>query len=467
MRTIGVRCYGFTQPCQQNPLMPRLSSCYKTTMNRIVAAALLFFLFLSVPSGDALRAETISDISKPWWPSWRGDMSGSARIPGVEIPLEWGPDKHVRWRIDLPEAGNSTPAVWGDRVFVTQAITSEKSRNLMCFNRADGRLLWKQGLVYAAEERTHRDNPYASASPAVDQDLVVTSFGSAGVVAYDHDGKEQWRRDFGAIDHVWGNSSSPVIVGDVVIHYHGPARDAVLYGLNRRTGETVWQWNEPAWKPGLRTDGFQERSDDGVIGSFSTPIVVESELGKELIMSFPMELKSFDPASGAVRWTCAGLNPLVYTSPVFEDGIVVAMGGYFGNSIGVRVGGAGDVTSSHRLWQEVRHHGGISSGVAHEGHLYAQDAGGIAYCFSMSTGEMVWKARLPGAAKSWGSFVLAGDHIYTLSQAGDSVVFRASTKGLEVLARSDLGEHTNSSIAVAGNELFIRTHEALWCIGEL
>ncbi len=436
-------------------------------MNSFLNPALLTILLLNALSGVAILAEPGAKDPLLSWPAWRGDLSGSARIPGADVPLEWSRDKHVRWRINLPEAGNSTPTIWGDRVFLTQAVTGDKSRNVMCFDRKDGRLLWKQGLIYTAEERTHRDNPYASASPAVDKDLVVASFGSAGVVAYDHEGKEQWRRDFGTIDHVWGNSSSPVIIGDIIIHYHGPARNAVLYGLNRRTGETIWQWSEPAWKPGKRTDGFQEKGDDGVIGSFSTPIVIESELGQELIMSFPMEIKSFDPANGAVRWTCEGLNPLVYTSPVYEDGIVVALGGFFGNSVGARVGGSGDVTGSHRLWHEIRHHGGIGSGVTHQGHLYVQDAGGIAYCFSMSSGATIWKARLPGAGKSWGSFVLVGDRIYTLSQAGDTVVFAASTKGLEVLAQSDLGEHTNSSIAVAGNELFIRTHEALWCIGAL
>ncbi len=124
------------------------------------------------------------------------------------------------------------------------------------------------------------------------------------------------------------------------------------------------------------------------------------------------------------------------------------------------------MTDSHRIWQEVRHNGGIGTGVAKDGKLYYQDAGGIAFCDDMKTGKTLWKSRLPGAGKSWGSFVLAGDRIYTLSQAGDSVVFEASPEGFKVIAQSDLSEHTNSSIAPAGGQLFIRTHEALWCIDE-
>lgn len=416
--------------------------------------SLLFILGLLIP------VSSTADV----WPSWRGDQLGSGRSGSDGVPMEWGKEKNIKWRVELPESGNSTPVVWGKKVFVTQPVSEDQSRNLMCFDRNTGELLWKKGLVYGKEERTHRTNPFCSASPAVNGESVIVSFGSAGVVAYDHDGNQLWHRELGAIDHVWGNSSSPVLVGDLVIHYHGPARNAVLYGLDRKTGETVWEWKEPQWKPVSRTDGFQEKSDDGVIGAFSTPIVVEAEDRKELIMSFPLELKAFDPATGEVLWTCEGLNPLVYTSPVYDDGVVVAMGGYYGNSIGVKIGGNEDVTATHRLWQEIRHNGGIGSGVAKEGNLYYQDAGGIVYCDDMKTGKTRWKARLPGAGKSWGSFVLSGDRIFTLSQAGDTVVFAASPDGFKVIAQSDLGEETNSSLAVAGKEIFVRTHQALWCI---
>lgn len=389
------------------------------------------------------------------WPAWRGDASGSGSAAETDLPLEWGKDKNVAWRVELPDRGNSTPIIWGDRVFVTQAIEESKWRGLMCFNRADGKLLWKSGLTYAQSERTHRDNPPCSASPTTDGEVVIAAYGSAGVAAYDFEGNELWRRDFGALDHTWGNSTSPVLHGGLVFHYQGPAKGAFLAALDKKTGETVWKWDEPNWKTGPRTDGFSGRDDEGVIGSWSTPIIVNDEL----VMSFPMEIKSFDPKSGKQLWTCEGLNPLVYTSPVAADGVVVAMGGYSGNSVAVRTGG-------ERLWQEVRHFGGIGSGVIKDGHLYAQDAGGIAHCVELSTGKTVWKDRLPGAGKSWGSFILVGDLIYTLSQPGDTVVFKASPKGLEVVAQSDVGEHTNSSLAASDGDIFIRTYEALWRISK-
>lgn len=424
----------------------------------VVSLAILFTCGLLHSNADTGASEK--------WASWRGDALGSGRITSQDLPREWGKDKNVKWRVALPEEGNSTPVIWGDRIFVTQPDSSDQSRNLYCFSRSEGALLWKKGLIYTAEERTHKANPYCSASPAVEDGLVVVSHGSAGVVAYDHEGSELWKRDFGAIDHVWGNSTSPVFFGDLVIHYHGPAENAVLYGLNKQTGETVWEWKEPSWDVEGRTDGFRDRSDSGVIGSFSTPILVETDDRFELVMSFPKELKAFAPATGEVLWTCQGLNPLVYTSPVYDNGIVVAMGGYHGNSIGVRVGGSGDVTESHRLWQEVRHNGGIGTGIALDGKLYYQDAGGVVFCDDMATGKTIWKDRLPGAGKSWGSFVIEGEYVYTLSQAGDTVVFRANPEAFEPVAHNELGEETNSSIAASRGELFIRTHEALWCISD-
>lgn len=411
-----------------------------------------------------LAASMLAKAAPDSWPAWRGDSLGSGKTEASGLPTGWGEDKNVVWRAELPEPGNSTPVVFGDRIFVTQPDSSNKSRNLFCFDRKSGDLLWEKGVVYEKDERTHRTNHYCSASPAVEEGRVVVSFGSAGLFCYDLEGNELWKRDFGAIDHVWGNSTSPVLIDDLVIHYHGPAKNAVLYALDKKTGETVWKWEEPVWKPTERTDGFKERPAQGVIGAFSTPILVETSERRELIMSFPIEMKAFEPATGEVLWTANGLNPLIYTSPVYDDGVVVAMGGYYGNSIGVKVGGNGEVTESHRLWQEVRHNGGIGSGVAKGGKLYYQDAGGVVYCDDMKTGKTIWKDRLPGAGKSWGSFVLAGDMIYTLSQAGDSVVFRASTDGFELIGQGDLKEETNSSIAVAGQDLYVRTHEALWCI---
>ncbi|MEM7013487.1 MAG: PQQ-binding-like beta-propeller repeat protein [Verrucomicrobiota bacterium] len=316
------------------------------------------------------------------WPSWRGDLAGSGVSSETDLPTEWSKDKNVAWRVELPDKGNSTPIIWENRVFITQAIEAENWRGVMCFNREDGKLLWKKGVTYAEAERTHRGNPYCSASASTDGEIVVASYGSAGVAAYDFEGNEIWDRKFPAIDHTWGNSTSPVLYGNLVIHYHGPAKDAFLTALDKKSGETVWEWKEPVWAPENRTDGFQGRDDEGVIGSWSTPIIV----GDDLVMSFPMEMKGFNPKTGEVNWTTDGLNPLVYTSPIAAGETVIAMGGYHGNTIAAKGG--------ERLWQEVRHHGGIGTGIVKDGYLYTQNAGGIAYCNEVATGKLIGTTTL-------------------------------------------------------------------------
>ncbi|MDA0813942.1 MAG: PQQ-binding-like beta-propeller repeat protein, partial [Verrucomicrobia bacterium] len=126
------------------------------------------------------------------WPAWRGPM-GTGVAAEKNLPLHWGPKQNLLWRTALPERGNSTPIVWGDRVFVTQAVAKERRRELLCFDRASGRLLWRQGATVEADEPTHETNPQGSSSPVTDGKRVIAWFGSAGVFCYDFAGKELWR----------------------------------------------------------------------------------------------------------------------------------------------------------------------------------------------------------------------------------------------------------------------------------
>jgi len=186
-----------------------------------------------------------------------------------------------------------------------------------------------------------------------------------------------------------------------------------------------------------------------------------------LIMSWPEEVRSYDPLSGKVLWRCGGLNPLVYSTTLFGEGVLVAMGGYGGSTVAVRPGGNGDVTGTHRLWHEPRDSGHIGSGIIRDGHIYVMNMNGIAQCYELKTGKTVWKERLKGPAgnsESWSSMVLAGDRLYVPNQGSDTFVLRASPK-FEVLAVNSVSDGmTNASLAVSDGRIFIRTHAHLWCI---
>lgn len=123
------------------------------------------------------------------WPAWRGPASTGVSTEAT-LPLRWSATENVKWRVPLREPGNSTPVVWGERVFVTQAVGDR--RTLMCFDRADGRLRWQQGITTAQREPTHATNPYCSGSPVTDGERAIAAFASDGLFCFDLDGRELW-----------------------------------------------------------------------------------------------------------------------------------------------------------------------------------------------------------------------------------------------------------------------------------
>src|SRR6185503_20229029 len=189
------------------------------------------------------------------WPAWRG-LDGNGICRETQLPLRWSTNENVRWNVPLPEPGNSTPIVWSNRVFVTQAIEKEKRRTLMCFDRRDGKLLWQRGPIWTDKELTHPDNPPCTPSPVTDGQRVIAWFGSAGVYCFDFDGRELWRRDLGLQKHEWGYASSPVLYRDLCFLNFGPGQRSFVIALDKKTGATVWQRDAPVIAPNAKWEDF-------------------------------------------------------------------------------------------------------------------------------------------------------------------------------------------------------------------
>lgn len=396
------------------------------------------------------------------WPAWRGP-TGDGVCPEKNLPLHWSATENVRWQTPLPDRGNSTPVVWGNRVFVTQAIENENRRTLMCFDRNNGALLWQKGVV-AARESTHPTNPYCSASPATDGERVIVSFASAGLYCYDFSGKELWHKDLGKQHHIWGNAASPVLHEDAVFFNFGPGERTFLIALNKKTGDTLWQHDEPGGNSGESVPNQKAVW----VGAWSDPLVRTVEGHEELIMTYPRRACAFDPKTGKELWTCDGLNPLVYTSPVYSQGIVVALGGFNGMALAVKAGGKGNVTATRRLWHNPKTKQRIGSAVISGDYFYILDDPGVAECIELKTGNVVWEERLKGpgpTTQNWSSMVLSDGKLYAINQAGDAFVLKASPQ-FQLLATNSLGEKTIGSMAVSDGEIFIRTYKHLWCISE-
>ncbi len=401
------------------------------------------------------------------WPAWRGP-TGQGHCDEAGLPLTWSGTENVRWKVPLDHPGNSTPVVWGDRVFVTQAARGGGTRSLLCFARADGKLLWRRDVAYAEKERNWNETWYANASPATDGERVVVGFASAGMYCYDPAGKELWRRtDLGTWDHPFGSGSSPVLHGDLAVLWCGPdegrgkegkGRNALL-AVNKRTGETAWEHPEP-------------------YGSWATPLVARVGGRDQLILGLSRDakkdpegkgghLKGFDPATGKELWACRGLTSYVYASPLFADGVAVGLSGYGGSALAVKLGGSGDITGD-RLWLHPKPASQrVGSGVVVGGHVYVVDENAVPHCYDLKTGEDRWKgeARLKGGT-TWGSLVHAGGRLYLLMRTGETVVLAAGPR-FEVLAVNPLGagEQANASVAVSNGDVFLRTFKHLWCVG--
>jgi len=393
------------------------------------------------------------------WPAWRGP-TGQGQVEEKNLPLKWSATENVKWKISLENQGNSTPIIWGDKIFMTQANKGGTVRSLLCLARADGKEVWKKDVAYDAKEKNWNESWYCNASPTTDGERVVACFGSAGVYCYDLDGKELWKRtDLGKWEASFGNSASPVLHGEMVIQWCGPndgKGENYLLAMNKKTGETIWKHDES-------------------YGSWSTPLVVKVDGKDQIILGQSRDVKNapeakwgslhgFDPKDGKVIWSCQGLNSYVYTSALFGNGVAVSMSGYGGSALAVKLGGTGDITKD-RLWMHPKPAGQrVGSGVIVGEHVYMVDEAGIAHCYELTTGKDLWESeKLKG--QTWGSLIHSDGRLYLLMKNGDTHVLAAKPK-FELLATNTFGtgEQTNSSVAVSNGELFIRTFKHLYCI---
>lgn len=402
-------------------------------------------------------------LSAADWPAWRGP-TGQGHSDEKNVPLKWSDKTNVKWKVALANPGNSTPIVSGDNIFLTQANKGGSERGLICLARADGKLRWQKVVPYADKEKNWDQTWYANASPTTDGERVVVSFGSAGMYCFDFAGKELWKRtDLGKWEHEFGNGSSPLLYGDLAILWCGPNKNPkdrnYLLAVDKKTGKTVWEHDEPA-------------------GSWGTPVVAKVDGKDQLVLGQSLDvkgapeaktgtLKGYDPKTGKELWSCLGLNSYVYASPLVADGVAVGMSGYGGDSLAVKLGGAGDITKD-RLWLHKKAAPQrVGSGVVVGEHLYMIDENGVPHCYELKTGNELWKDEGKLKGISWGSLVHADGRLYLLLRSGETVVLAAKPK-FEILATNALGagENTNSSMAISNGQVFVRTFKHLWCIEE-
>ena len=417
------------------------------------------------------------------WPQWRG-LSGNGVSNESGLPVRWSKDD-VAWKAPLTGLGVSSPIVWRDKVFVTSqvglgelragshptlargpeaaaekplgkgATSTDKKQTFFlveAFNRSDGRRLWEYRIPAEGPLiPVHQKHNLASPSPVTDGELVYAWFGNGQIVALNMDGKLAWQRHLGKeispFDIEWGHGSSPTIYRDSLILLCDHIPVSYLLAVDKKTGKNKWKVD--------RGKGTR---------SYSTPSVVRGPSGDELIVNASERIDSYDPATGKHLWYTGEPNRFPIPVPSSENGILYASRGYrSGPFMAIRLGGKGDISTTHVQWLVPTGAPYISSLVLYQGLIYMANDAGVASCFDAKTGEKVWQARTEGI---FSASPVAGDgKVYLVSETGEIIVLKAGREFV-VLARNDLGERMVASPAISGGQLFIRTDGYIFCIGK-
>ena len=410
-----------------------------------------------------LAAPTILAANE--WPSWRGP-DGDGKLPDAgAYPVKWSATERIAWRVALPDRGNSSPVVWGNRVFLTQAEEEGKKRSLICFDAKDGKQLWKRTIDFGRGEETHQTNPHCPASPVTDGKTVIAWHGNAGLHAYDFEGKEVWSADPGSdYAHIWGpHAASPVLSGGAVLVHAGPGPVMRLFAVHKDTGKILWK---------EELDAFESTDAKQFKGSWATPLVIDNGGRAEMLLGLPGFLTSFDPRSGKELWRVAGLGDLCYTNVMTGNGRALYLCGYGGPGIGVKLptsGETGDLTATHRLWADPpkgqnQNPQRIGSGQIFGDHLYLLNEPGVMQCSEAATGKVLWRERL--GANSWSSMNLIGKSLYVNDTRGTTYLIEPDPTAMKLIGKNevDANQHTNASPAFAGGRIYLRTDSYLYAI---
>jgi outer membrane protein assembly factor BamB len=395
------------------------------------------------------------------WMQFRGP-GGLGISEEKNLPTEWGTDKNIAWQADLPGPGASSPIVVKGRVYLTcytgygievgKGDQKDLRRHLLCFDRQSGRQLWAKEFEPKLPEHNYQGegsyHGYAASTPTSDGERLYVFFGKSGVFCFDLDGQQKWHASVGDRTNGWGSGTSPLLFGKLLV-INASVESGSLVALDKMTGDEVWKTG-------------------GIASAWNTPLLVEGQSRKELIVSTEGRLKSFDPESGKPLWDADGVHRYVCPSVVADGQTVFAIGGGH-TSLAVRLGGSGDVTESHGMWRQTKG-SNVGSPVYHDGHLYwASDGGGLMCCQNAQTGEFVYQERLePGPGNIWSSPVLADGKLYIVSQHDGTYVVAAQPK-FELITHnkfSDDDSRTNASPAVHNGQLLLRTDKRLYCIGK-
>lgn len=421
-------------------------------------------LISSLLTSAALASSSAPSTSQ--WGQWRGPLA-TGEAPTGSPPLRWSETENVRWKVAIPGSGHASPVVWGEQIFIATAVPvagaaggAESGANpvplrfvLLALDRATGKVLWERTAREAVpHEGIHNTSTWASASPVTDGAVVIASFGSNGIYAFDLDGTKLWEVDLGNMQtrNAFGEGGSPVLFGNTLVVTWDHEGDSFIVALNKVTGKELWRQNrdEPT--------------------SWATPLVVEQGGKAQVIVNATNRVRSYDLTTGALLWSTGGMTTNVIPSPVYANDLVYVMSGFRGNALkAIAVSkAAGDFAEGEALrWSVDRDTPYVPSPLLYRGALYILKTNtAILTTFDAATGTPFYgPERLDGLDGVYASPVGADGRVYIADRNGTVMVLAAGPK-LEVLAVNKLDDGFDASPALVGSEILLRGRKHLYSI---
>jgi outer membrane protein assembly factor BamB len=395
------------------------------------------------------------------WPSWRGPRhDGTSTATG--LPTTWDGTKNVKWRLDLPGPGPSTPAVWNDRIFLTAADGDDL---VLLAVSTSGKELWRKKLDSGNRVYLSGESNMAAPSPTTDGKHVWVLLGTGLLACFDVDGKEIWKLDiqerYESFKINFGISSSPLLDGGRLYLQLLHGNQQLVVAFDKNTGKEIWKYDRA-------TDAKAE-----CLHSYASPSIYRSGEVELLLTHGADYLVAHRLSDGAEVWRLGGLqspedyNPSLrfVATPTIHEDLIVVPSAKNGPVIGIVPGEAtGEITGSDKyiVWKLDNGTPDVPSPVIHEGLLYLGRENGILTCVDIASGEVVYSER-PHRARHRGSPLVADGKIYLIGMDGTVTVLKTGRE-YQVLAQNKIDERLAASLAVAGNTIYLRSYDALYAI---
>lgn len=402
----------------------------------------------------ALCLTASSTLSAADWLQWRGPNHNNVAAAGQTVPTTWSTSQNVVWKVDVPGRGHSSPIVVGDLIVLTSANEQGQQQGVFAFSRSTGKQQWGTLISQGGFPKVHNKNTHASATACSDGRQIYATFNHHNkieAVALDLSGKIVWKKDVGGFvprQYQYGYAAAPTLYKGKLIISADSDTVAWVKALDTKSGTVAWEQNRPNKL------------------NWSSPIVANVAGKDQLLISGCEMIASYDPSSGRPLWTQACLTMATCGTVVWDKDTVYASGGYpKKQTVAVKADGSGKIAWSNtaKCYEQ--------SMLIHDGHVYAVDDLGIAFCWNAKTGREMWKTRLEGPVSA--SPILVGDTIYASNERGTTFVFKANPQRFQSVGENQLGNSSFASAAVVDNRIYLRVgagdgrgrKETLYAIG--